>query len=116
MTTSRTTAPAGPWERKRTPETRDVENLLRSRGFEHVDAYRYNSASIRLRVIDPEFEGLPIEKRDALVEPHLKELPERTQGDIVFLLTLAPSELPPAAASREQWLNREFENPGQSRL
>src|SRR5437016_3359985 len=82
-----------PWEAKRTDETRQVEDALRQAGFETVHAYRYNSASIRLRVIDPRFEGLPTEKRDAMVEPLLERLPERTQADIMTLFTFAPSEL-----------------------
>ena len=89
MTT--TTAPA--WEAKRTDETRQVEEILKRAGFDQVDAYRYNSASIRLRVIDRRFEGMPPEKRDEMVERHLEQLPERTQADIVTLFTFAPSEL-----------------------
>ena len=42
---------APPWEAKRTPETRQVEDMLRKR-FKQADSYRYNSASIRVRVID----------------------------------------------------------------
>src|SRR5260370_26252780 len=86
-----TTAPA--WEAKRTDETRQVEEVLNPAGFAQVDAYRYNSASIRVRVIDRRFEGMPREQRDAMVEPHLKQLPERTQADIVTLFTFTPSEV-----------------------
>lgn len=84
---------AYPCEAKRTEETRLVEDVLKKSGFEEVAAYRYNSASIRVRVIDSRFEGLSIETRDAMVEPHLETLPERTQADIMNLLTFAPSEL-----------------------
>jgi len=42
----------------RTEETYAVEALLMEAGFEKVDAYRYNSAVIRLRVVDPRFEGM----------------------------------------------------------
>lgn len=75
------------WEAKRTEETRMVERVLRQAGFKKADAYRYNSASIRVRVIDQQFEGMPTEKRDAMVEPYLRELPERTQADIMNLFT-----------------------------
>ena len=71
-----TPAVAPRWEAKRTDETRHVEDVLREAGFDQVDAYRYNPASIRVRVIDRRFEGLSPEQRDALVEPHLDELPE----------------------------------------
>ena len=39
-----TTATALPWDAKRTPETRQVEELL-GQHFERANAYRYNSAS-----------------------------------------------------------------------
>ena len=57
-----TTSPR--WEAKRTDETRHVEEILRNAGFDQVDAYRYNSASIRVRVIDRRFERLSAEKRE----------------------------------------------------
>ena len=105
------------WKAKRTDETRQVEDALRKAGFATVDAYRYNSASIRVRVIDSRFEGLPHEKRDAMVEPHLEQLPERTQADIINLFTFAPSELQQTGKTfREFLLNSEFEDPSPSML
>jgi len=105
------------WEAKRTDETRHVEDALRSAGFSRVDAYRYNSASIRVRIVDPRFEGLSAEKRDALVEPLLEHLPERTQADIMTLFTFAPSEIERSAKSfREFFLNAEFDDPSPSML
>ena len=112
-----TQTPTRPWEAKRTDETRNVENILKKAGFDRVDAYRYNSASIRLRVIDQRFEGLPIENRDALIEPVLAQLPERTQADIITLLTFAPSEvIERSKSSRQLVLNTEFEEPSPSVL
>ena len=105
------------WNAKRTDETRHVETVLREAGFERVGAYRYNSASIRVRVIDPRFEGLSTEKRDELVEPHLGKLPERTQADIISLYTFAPSELQDSQKTfRTFMLNTEFEDPSPSLL
>lgn len=105
-----------PWETKRTPETQMVENLLRQH-FERADSYRYNSASIRVRVIDSRFEGLSREKRDAMVEPYLDTLPAETQRDIVTLFTLTPSELSRTPATfREFLLNSEFDDPSPSML
>jgi hypothetical protein len=105
------------WETKRTDETRRVEDVLRDAGFEKDSAYRYNSASIRVRVIDSRFEGLPPEERDAMVEPHLDKLPERTQADIVSLFTFAPSELEATPRTfRELLLNTEFDDPSPSML
>jgi hypothetical protein len=103
--------------KKQTDETRGVEKVLRDAGFERVDVYRYNLASIRVRVIDRRFEGLSDEKRDAMVEPHLEGLPERTQADIISLFTFAPSELGASPSTlKELLMNAEFEDPSPSRL
>ena len=102
------------WHAMRTDETRHVEDLLRSR-FSQADAYRYNSGSIRVRVVDPGFEGLSAEDRDARVEPLLERLPESTQADIINLITLSPGELEkPDVGSRLMAL--EFEDPTPSNL
>ena len=94
-----------------------MEEVLRKVGFDQVDAYRYNSASIRVRVIDPRFEGLSSEKRDAMVEPFSEQLPEDTQADIMNLFTFAPSELHQSPKSFREFLkNTEFDNPSPSML
>src|SRR5260370_1546695 len=105
-----TTAPA--WEAKRTDETRQVEEVLNPAGFAQVDAYRYNSASIRVRVIDRRFEGMPREKRDGVVVPHLEKLPQRTQTDILTLFPFSPSQLKESAPPLNEFLpNTEFAPP-----
>ena len=105
------------WEPKRTDETRHVEDVLRKAGFQTVDAYRYNSASIRVRVIDPRFETLRFEHRDSLIEPVLAQLPDETQSDIINLFTFAPSELQQTPKTFRQFLmNTEFEDPSPSML
>jgi stress-induced morphogen len=104
------------WEAKRTDETRMVETRLRAH-FQEVDAYRYNSASIRVRVIDPRFEGKKREQRDAMVEAELDKLPPETQRDIVTLFTFAPSELVQTPKTfREYVQNTEFDDPTPSML
>jgi hypothetical protein len=102
-----------PWKSKRTAETQQVEQVLRQR-FPKTDAYRYNSASIRVRVIDDSFKGKSVEERDALVEPLIDSLPENTQADIVNLLTMYESE--PDESIRAWLANQEFENPTESML
>jgi len=93
-----------------------VEERLREH-FEKADSYRYNSASIRVRVSDPRFEGLSREERDAMVEPILDTLPPETQRDIVALFTLDPSELSMTSATfREFLLSAEFEDPSPTML
>lgn len=110
------TATAPPWEAKRTSETRMVEELLRQH-FKQADSYRYNSASIRVRVIDPLFEGMPREKRDGMVEQYLDMLPPETQRDIVTLFALAPTELELNPKTvKEYMINTEFEAPSPSML
>lgn len=105
------------WESMRTDESRMVEDALLQAGFDQVDAYRYNSASLRVRVIDRRFEGVPREQRDALVEPSLEQLPDATQSDIVNLVLLAPDEFDhPSETFRDFLLNTEFENPSPSML
>ena len=101
------------WESMRTEETRVVEKILRET-FPNTDAYRYNSASIRVRIIDPRFHGKSNEQRDAMVEPLLDHLPKDTQADIMNLITLSPEE---AAESAGNFLvNAEFEEPSKSML
>jgi hypothetical protein len=57
------------------------------------------------------------ERRDAMIEPYLDTLPERTQGDIISLLTFAPSELQQTPKTLRQFLmNTEFEDPSPSML
>ncbi len=102
------------WETMRTAETRHVEQFLR-REFPNTDAYRFNSASIRVRVIDPRFEGKSTEDRDAMVEPLLDQLPEETQADIMNLLTLSPTEVL-SEFSKESLVNAEFDDPSPSTL
>ncbi len=103
----------GRWESLRTDETRQVEQSL-GKQFAQVDAYRYNRASIRVRIIDPRFEGYDIEKRDNLVEPELDKLPVDIQGDIMNLLLFYPGEV--EHDLRAKLMNLEFEEPSPSML
>lgn len=111
-----TTVATPAWETKRTDESRQVESVL-GKHFERVDAYRYNSASIRVRVIDSRFENKSREERDGMVEPYIDELPPQTQKDIVVLYTFAPSELIRSPQTiKEHWLNFDFDEPSPSML
>jgi len=101
------------WEKMRTKESRMVEQVLR-KTFPQTDAYRYNSASIRLRIVDPRFEGKSNEERDAMVEPLLNQLPEGIQSDIMNLLTLYPDET--NKSPKVLLANSEFEEPSPSIL
>jgi stress-induced morphogen len=102
------------WHAMRTRETREVERVLQ-REFPKSDAYRYNSASIRVRVVDPRFKGKSTAKRDAMVERLIRELPEETQAEIMTLLTLTPEEVSDSF-NRKSLMNLEFEDPSPSTL
>lgn len=106
-------ATAKPWASLKTEQTDEVEALLRKE-FPGTDAYRYNSASIRVRVIDKRFEGKSDQERDSMVEPFLERLPIEIQADIMNLLTLAPGE--EKAPLRKSLANLEFEEPSPTSL
>jgi hypothetical protein len=97
------------WESKKDKDSRRIETLLREAGFERVDAYRFNSASIRVRVIDSRFEGMSVPECEDMVFPVIDRLPKRIREDILLLLTMAPSEL--GGRNRHLLINLEFENP-----
>jgi hypothetical protein len=74
-----------------------------------IQAYRRNSASIRVRVIDPDFSGISRAERHDVIWRHLEKLPESIQSQVSLLVLLAPSETGTSIA------NLEFENPVPSR-
>ena len=111
MTTKNATV--SEWEALRTDESREVEGFLRKH-FEVADAYRYNSASLRVRIIDSKFRDLTHEERDDLVEPLLSQLDPKTQSDIMSLVLLYPGEV--GESFRAFINNEEFEHPSQSML
>jgi len=82
-------------QRQRTDETRQVEAVLRPH-FTEVHAWRFNQASIRVSIVDKQFEGLKRGKRVALVEPYIATLPDETQSRMVVMFLLTPKELPRA--------------------
>jgi len=101
------------WEEMRTPETHQVEHILRKE-FPKTDAYRYNSASIRVRIEDHRFRGKTQEQRDALVEPLLAQLPRATQADIMNLVLLYPGET--GESIKALFADTEFKDPSPSIL
>ncbi len=74
--------------------------------------YRYNPASIRLRITDPSFAGKSFEQREAVLHPLLRSLPERIRTDITLILLLTPEECDDAS----DLMNLEFDDPVGSRL
>ena len=101
------------WEEKKTKETRKIESLFRTE-FPQTDAYRFNSASIRVRVIDDRFEGKSIAEREAMVLPSAQEAAQEDARRCPVLLTLAPSEQ--RTFNSQTLMNLEFEQPLPSRI
>jgi hypothetical protein len=75
-----------------------------------IDAYRYNAASIRIRVIDPGFSGKTMAEREDELWAILDRLPQETRADIHVLLLLSPQE------TETSLINLEFEDPTPTRL
>lgn len=96
--------------------SRKILALLRERYMPgHPDAeievYRYNSASIRVRIVAPHFADVPRSQRDKEIWPLLrKQLPDDTLSQISLLLLLTPDE------QGGSLMNHEFEAPTPSRL
>jgi hypothetical protein len=70
-----------------------------------IDAYRYNPACVRVRIIDPDFAGQDWLEREEPFRKTLWALPEETFSQISLLLLLTSEEAESSDA------NREFENP-----
>jgi stress-induced morphogen len=101
--------------KKKTPETKRIERILRDSFPDHPadyppEAYRYNPASIRVRVVDESFRGKSRPDREAMVLPLLRKLGEDVRADITVLLLLSPDEV------QQSMMNLEFEEPTPSRL
>ena len=75
-----------------------------------IDARRQNSASIRVRIIDPDFEGMDWVDREPAVWKMLKTLPEDIFTNITMLLLITPDEADSSLA------NIEFNDPIPSQL
>ena len=73
--------------------------------------YRQNCASIRLRVIDPRFDGMTKSRRHAYVWEFLaKQVPKDTLSEVSLVLAVTREELGSSFA------NFEFDHPSRSQL
>lgn len=75
-----------------------------------VTLYRQNAASIRVRIIDPDFAGIDIGTRHNQAWALVDHLPEEVQSEISILLLVTPKE------TKNSIANMEFENPVPSHL
>ena len=71
---------------------------------------RYNSVSVRVRIIDPDFAGKSMVQRDDAAWKVLDTLPADVREEISWLLLLTPEEV------RTSLMNQEFEDPSPSVL
>ena len=96
------------------PELQEVLDSLAEYQDSHpnaqIDVRRQNSVSVRVRIIDEDFEGMDRVDREPTVWKLLKTLPEDVFSNITMLLLLTPDEAPRSMA------NREFNDPIPSRL
>ena len=74
------------------------------------ELYRYNSASVRIRITDPKFVGMDMADRENIAWRCLNNLKEEDHNEITMLLVLAPGE------ESDSFLNLEFDDPTPSRL
>lgn len=75
-----------------------------------IDLYRQNAVSVRIRIIDPDFERMDKPQRSQQAWQYLEQLPDEVHGDISTVLLLTPEE------TRLSFANFEFDDPVPSRL
>ncbi len=75
-----------------------------------IEVYRQNSASIRVRIVDSDFDGVSKADRHDIIWAFVENLPEDQQAEISVLLLLTPDEL------KMSFANFEFDHPIPSRL
>jgi stress-induced morphogen len=75
-----------------------------------ISLYRQNAVSVRVRVVDPAFQGLEKSERHSRVWSYLERLPDEIQGDISMLVPLVPGE------EKASLSNLEFDDPSRSSI
>lgn len=75
-----------------------------------IEVYRRNSASIRVRIVDPDFRGKDDIQREDAVWEILDGLPGEVRSDITMLVLVTPDE------AKDSLANLEFQDPTPSRL
>jgi hypothetical protein len=70
-----------------------------------IDVKRYNSVSVRIRIIDPDFSRQTRADRDDAIWQILEKLPEETLTEVTLLLLFTPEE------AKKSIMNVEFEDP-----
>lgn len=85
-----------------------VQQMLNAlKEYEHmhpraqIEGRRHNPVSIRLRIVDPDFQGMNRLEREPAIWKLLQRLPEEVFVDITMLLLLTPEEAAHSLASQE---------------
>ena len=73
----------------------------RSHQQAQIEGRRHNPVSIRLRIIDPDFQGMDRIEREPEIWKLLSKLPEEVFVNITMLLLLTPEEAEHSLASQE---------------
>jgi acid stress-induced BolA-like protein IbaG/YrbA len=93
-----------------------IREALEQFGLEHpaarLSVYRYNSGSIRLRIISDAFDSMSEAQRHDFVWPFIEPLDEDVVAQISIMVLLTPKE----EAAKDSIMNIEFEYPTRSEL
>jgi|SRR5205809_656109 len=96
------------------PALKQISEALRRYSLAHpqaaIEAYRQNSVSVRIRVIDSDFSGMTRVEREEELWKILEQLPEDVVAEVSLLLLLTPEE------AKKSFANVEFDNPVESRV
>ncbi|MBI1901837.1 MAG: hypothetical protein HYS13_12095 [Planctomycetia bacterium] len=82
----------------------------KARSRSEIDVHRHNSVSIRIRIIDADFQGLDLVERDNEIWKILDRLPDDVRSEVSLVLLLTPHE------AKTSYANVEFEHPVPSNL
>lgn len=75
-----------------------------------IEAYRHNSVSVRIRVLNPDFANKTYAQREDEIWSILNKLPEETVAEVSLLLLLTPEE------AKKSFASCEFDDPIPSKL
>ena len=91
-----------------------IVKAIKADGYTDVVAYRYNYASIRLRVICYQFAGVRSQQRLDRINDLLNTLPDSLNAQVVTMILTTPDEL--KDGGRHYFGNLDFEHPEPSEL
>jgi hypothetical protein len=93
---------------------KQIVEVLRSYAASHpnsdIEAYRHDSVSVRVRIVDPDFERKSRSDREEEIWGLLDQLPEEIASEISLLLLLTPKE------AQKSFASDDFDNPIPSKL